>query len=58
VLSPAGAARIDRRSSWQRPVGIAAAALAVLTAAGSTAEVVRIGHSGAKAVWSVTPAAR
>lgn len=40
--------RLDR-------VGAALAALALVAAAGSTVQVIRIGHSGAKAVWDETP---
>lgn len=34
-----------------------AAALAVIAAAATTVQIVRIGHSGATSVWSNTPAA-
>ncbi|MGZ4617312.1 MAG: DUF2231 domain-containing protein [Frankiaceae bacterium] len=56
-VSSRAAGRIAAASSWRRGIGVAAAALAVVTAVGSTAEIVRIGHSGAKAVWTGTPAA-
>jgi hypothetical protein len=36
---------------WAGPVTLVAAALVVVTAVGSGVQVVRIGHSGAKAVW-------
>jgi len=57
ALPPGATARIVKVSSWQRPIAIAAATLALVTAVGSTVEIVRIGHSGAKAVWSGTPTA-
>jgi hypothetical protein len=42
--------RRDRRTS--RALLVAAAVISVVAALGTTVEVVRIGHSGAKAVWS------
>ena len=56
-VSPHAASRIAAVSSWRRQFAVAAAALAVVTAVGSTAEVIRAGHSGAKAVWTGTPPA-
>jgi hypothetical protein len=56
-VSPGAVARIAAASSWRRQIAVAAAALAVVTAVGSTATVLRVGHSGAKAVWTRTPGA-
>lgn len=39
-------------------VAVVVAVFAIVAAAGTTQQVVRVGHSGAKAVWSGVPAAR
>lgn len=46
--------RVDRGSTVVRPVVLGIAVLAVVAAAGTTVQVARIGHAGAKAAWADT----
>lgn len=56
---------VDRRRrrdadgpGWLKPAAVGLAALTVVTGVASTVQVVRVGHSGAKAVWHNTSAER
>jgi hypothetical protein len=60
VVTSAALVFLDRRGPrgvlTSRPLALTVAALALIATAGTVTQVVRIGHSGATAVWSDVPA--